>query len=105
MTGSGETATPDQLAAFNNSFDKLAYPNEWQNILTQALLGTAFAVMAPACLVFTTNINFDFLGGFLLIALLMLIVMGLINSFFKVKNGIAGKGLCGGYYFYPLSSL
>ncbi len=76
------TATPEQLADFNNSFDKLNYHNEWQNIVTQAFLGTALAVIATACVVFTTDINFDFLGGFLFIALLMLVVMGLINAFF-----------------------
>ncbi len=76
------TATPEQLAEFNNSFDKLDYHNEWQNIVTQAFLGTALAVIATACVVFTTDMNFDFLGGFLFIALLMLVVMGLINAFF-----------------------
>lgn len=76
------TATPEQLAEFNNSFDKLNYHNEWQKIVTQAFVGTAVAVIATACVVFTTDMSFDFLGGFLLIALLMLVVMGLINAFF-----------------------
>lgn len=78
----GGTATPEQLAEFNNSFDKLNYHNEWQNIVTQAFVGTAVAVIGTACVVFTTDMNFDFLGGFLFIALLMLVVMGLINAFF-----------------------
>ena len=45
-------------------------------------MGTAVAVIATACVVFTTDMSFDFLGGFLFIALLMLVVMGLINAFF-----------------------
>lgn len=60
----------------------MAYHSEWQNIVTHAFLGTALAVIGTACVVFTTGINFDFLRGFLFIALLMLIVMGLINAFF-----------------------
>lgn len=78
----GGTATPEQLAEFNNFFLKLDYHNEWQNIVTQAFVGTAVAVIATACVVFTTDMSFDFLGGFLFIALLMLVVMGLINAFF-----------------------
>ena len=78
----GGTATPEQLAEFDNFFLKLDYHNEWQNIVTQAFVGTAVAVIATACVVFTTDMSFDFLGGFLFIALLMLVVMGLINAFF-----------------------
>ena len=78
----GGTATPEQLAEFNNVFLKLDYHNEWQNIVTQAFVGTAVAVIATACVVFTTDMSFDFLDGFLFIALLMLVVMGLINAFF-----------------------
>jgi FtsH-binding integral membrane protein len=70
------------LAEFNSSFDKLNYHKEWQNIVTLAFLGTALAVIATAGVVFTTDMNFDFLGGFLFIALLILVVMGLINAFF-----------------------
>jgi FtsH-binding integral membrane protein len=76
------TATPEQLAEFNNSFDKLDYHKEWQNIVTLAFLGTALAVIVTAGVVFTTDMNFDFLGGFLFIALLILVVMGLVNAFF-----------------------
>jgi FtsH-binding integral membrane protein len=78
----GESPTSEQLAEFGRSFDKMAYHNEWQNIVTQAFLGTALAVITTACVVFTTDIDFDFLGRFLFIALLMLVVMGLINAFF-----------------------
>ncbi len=93
-------ATPEQLAEFNNSFDKLDYHNEWQNIVTQAFLGTALAVIATACVVFTTDINFDFLGGFLFIALLMLVLMGLINAFFiKAKKVSLVKAYVGAIVF------
>lgn len=78
----GANITPEQLAEFNKSFDKLAYHTEWQNTVTQAFMGTALAVITTACVVFTTDINFDFLGGFLFISLILLIVMGLINAIF-----------------------
>jgi FtsH-binding integral membrane protein len=78
----GQHATPEQLAKFEQVFDKLDYHSEWQNTIMLAFLGTALAVISTACLVFTTDINFDFLGGFLFVALLMLVVMGLINAFF-----------------------
>lgn len=96
----GGTATPEQLMEFNNAFDKLDYHTEWQNLITQAVLGTALAVIATATLVFTTNINFGFLGGFLFIALLMLVVMGLINAFFiKSKMASLVKAYVGAIIF------
>lgn len=78
----GENATPDQVKAFEDSFDKNAYHKEWQNIIFQAVMGTALAVISTASVVFLTEIDFSFLGGFLFISLIILIVMGLINVFF-----------------------
>ncbi len=78
----GERATPKQIEAFENSFDKNAYHKEWQNIIFQAVMGTAAAVISTAAIVFLTGIDFSFLGGFLFISLAILIVMGLINIFF-----------------------
>src|SRR3989338_4048337 len=48
---------------------------EWHNIVFQAIFGTAIAVIATGAIVFLTSIDFSFLGGFLFIALLILIVM------------------------------
>ena len=59
--------------------DVSAYELEWKNIVTEALVATAIAVIATASLVFLTNINFSFLGGFLFIALIILILMSLAN--------------------------
>lgn len=78
----GEKATPAQIKDFEESFDKDAYHKEWQNIIFQAVMGTAAAVMATASIVFLTGIDFSFLGGFLFISLIILIVMGLINLIF-----------------------
>lgn len=54
----------------------------WNQIVSQAVLSTAVATAATAAIVAFSPIDFSFLGGFLLIALLILIVMGLANAFF-----------------------
>lgn len=59
-----------------------ASSGNWSDILSQALGATALAVLATACMVFLTNIDFGFLGAFLFIALLILIIMGVVNIFF-----------------------
>ena len=58
------------------------YNKEWQNIVFQAMTGTTIAVLATGSLVFMSDIDFSFLGIFLFIALLILIVMSLLNMFF-----------------------
>ena len=78
----GQNATHEQIRSFESSFDKDAYHKEWQNTIVQAVLGTASAVIATASIVFLTDIDFSFLGGFLFTSLVILIVMGLINIFF-----------------------
>lgn len=78
----GENATLEQLERFESSFDKNAYHKEWQNVIFLAVLGTATAVISTAAIVFLTDIDFGFLGGFLFISLIILIIMGLINIFF-----------------------
>lgn len=76
------TITADQKKEFEQSFDVTRYQNDWHNVVFQALLATAFAVFATAGIVFLTSIDFSFLGSFLLIALFVLIIMGLLNAFF-----------------------
>lgn len=78
----GQKITDEQKKEFEQSFDASQYHQEWHNVVFQALFATALAVFSTAGIVFLTNINFSFLGGFLLIALFMLIVMGLLNIFF-----------------------
>lgn len=78
----GESLTEEKRAEFENIINSDPHANEWHNIVFQALLGTALAVLSTAGMVFLTNINFGFLGGFLFIALVILIVMSLLNGFF-----------------------
>ena len=62
------------------------YLKEWQNIVFQAMLGTTIAVIATASIVFLSSLDFSFLGIFLFIALLILILMTVLNFiFFKSR--------------------
>lgn len=107
----GESATGEQIAKFKASFSLQNYHQEWQNTLTQAILGTALAVLATSTIVFTTNIDFGFLGGFLFVALLLLVVMGLINVFFikskmiSLVRAYAGAVIFTLYLLYDFNQL
>ena len=57
------------------------YNKAWQDIVFQAMLGTTLAVFCTCTLVFLSDIDFSFLGMFLFIALLLLIIVGLLNVF------------------------
>lgn len=74
--------TDEQKKEFEQSFDVNQYQREWHNVVFQAIFATALATFSTAGIVFLTSIDFSFLGGFLLIALIMLVVMGLLNIFF-----------------------
>lgn len=78
----GQQISVEQRAEFQESFDLKNYQSEWQNTIFQAIFATALAVFCTAGIVFLTSIDFSFLGGFLFIALIMLVVMGLANVFF-----------------------
>jgi FtsH-binding integral membrane protein len=78
----GQQISVEQRAEFQESFDLKNYQSEWQNTIFQAIFATALAVFCTAGIVFLTSIDFSFLGGFLFIALIMLVVMGLVNVFF-----------------------
>jgi len=78
----GEKATEQQIQEFSAAFDRDTYHKEWQNIIFQAVMGTALAIVSTASVVFFTDIDFGFLGGFLLISLIILIMMNLINIIF-----------------------
>ena len=77
----GESLTDEQEKAFEQSFDAKSYSSEWHNVVFQALFATSCAVFATVGIVFLTSIDFSFLGSFLLIALFLLIVLGLLNLF------------------------
>lgn len=71
----------------SNSFKKDNYHQEWQNVVFQAMMGTTIAVLATASIVFTSSFDFSIFEGFLFIALIVLIVMGVLNIFiFKSKK-------------------
>lgn len=78
----GADATPEQVRDFAENFDRNNYHKEWQNIVFQAFMGTALAVISAAGVVFLTDYDFSFLQGFLFICLCLLIVMGLVNAIF-----------------------
>lgn len=71
----------------SNNFKRDNYHQEWQNVVFQAMTGTTIAVIATASIVFTSSFDFSILAGFLFIALIVLIIMGLLNVFiFKSKK-------------------
>jgi len=78
----GQAITDEQKKEFEQSFDDIQYHQEWHNVVFQALFATALAVFSTAGIVLLTSFNFSFLGGFLLISLIGLILMGLLNIFF-----------------------
>ena len=73
---------------FNNnvlSHDK--YNQEWQNVVFQAMLGTTSAVIIAGTIVAFIPTDFSFLGIFLFISLLALIVLEVLNAaVFKSKR-------------------
>ena len=78
----GQEATEQQKQDFEKNFDTNKYHKEWQNIIFQAVLGVALAVIVTSSVVYFTDIDFGFLGSILFISLILLIVMGLVNLFF-----------------------
>lgn len=77
----GQTVTEAQKKEFEEVWKTDPHANEWHNIVFQAILATAIATFGAASLVFLTNWNFSFLGGFLLMALIILLIMTLLNIF------------------------
>ncbi len=107
----GQAMTDEQRREFEHSFDVNRYEQEWQNVVFQALFATAVAIFATSGVVFLTSIDFSFLGGLLLIALLILIVMGLMNifffrsSFFSLMRAYAGAVIFTLYLLYDFDRL
>ncbi|GAB1370441.1 hypothetical protein MASR1M45_05020 [Candidatus Kapaibacterium sp.] len=78
----GQFITKELRKEFEQSFDIIKYQREWNNIVFQAIFATAISTLSAAGLVFLTNTDFSFLGGFLLISIIMLIIMGVLNILF-----------------------
>lgn len=74
--------SPEQKAEFEKSIAGNSDDHGWGKIIYQTLLATALAIFATASAVFLTNINFSFMGSFLLIALIALIIMSISNAIF-----------------------
>ncbi|MDD3302479.1 MAG: Bax inhibitor-1 family protein [Candidatus Gracilibacteria bacterium] len=78
----GETLNEQQITDFIEYSKENGGESEWNRVLSMAFLSTAIAVFATALLVFTSSIDFSFMGMFLFIALTILVIMGLLNLFF-----------------------
>ena len=95
----------------SNDFKKDNYHQEWQNVVFQAMFATTIAVLASASIVFTSSFDFGIMGGFLFIALIILILMGILDYFiFKSKKyslirAYFGVLLFTGYLLYDFNML
>lgn len=78
----GETLDLEQEQRLAEELAKNPTNDQWNNVVFQAMFATALAVFATAGIVFLTSYNFSFLGGFLFIALIILIIMGILNALF-----------------------
>ena len=81
-----------EMLALREEFDATIlaqgpYCQEWQNLLLQATLATCVAVLSTAAIVAFSSTDFGFLGPFLFIALIALVICELFNAFlFKTKR-------------------
>ena len=76
----------DEFKQLKDDFDKNIlhhdrYNQEWQNVVFQAMVGTTLAVIIAGTIVAFIPTDFSFLGIFLWIALLALIVVEFLNAF------------------------
>ena len=97
---------------FNNnvlSHDK--YNQEWQNVVFQAMAGTTLAVIIAGAIVAYIPTDFSFLGTFLFIALLALIVVEVLNAFIfkserrRIMYSYFGVVIFSLYLIYDFNSL
>jgi len=93
------------------SFKRDTYQQDWQNIVFQAMMATTLAVLFTAGLVFSSSFNFGIMGGYLFIALIILIIMGILNAlifksrFFSLIKAYAGVIVFTGYLLYDFNIL
>lgn len=103
--------TPEMKKEFNEWLKSYPDSGSWNKIVSQALFSTALAVFATAGTVFLTSFDFSFLGGFLFIALIVLIIMGLLNMFFfksstfSLVRAFFGVLIFTGYLLYDFNRL
>lgn len=85
----GHRYTQEQIEEASTAIHANEFHQSWHRIISLALFSTAVAVITTASLVFLTIFDFGFLGMFLFIALIILIIMGIANAiFFKSPLGM-----------------
>ena len=91
----------NEFKELKDDFDKNVlhhdrYNQEWQNVVFQAMTGTTLAVIIAGAIVAYFPTDFSFLGIFLWIALLALIVVEILNAFvFKSERRRILYSYCG----------
>ena len=106
-----EALTESQAADLAEYLQSHPSNEQWNKIIFQAMFSTALAVFATASLVFISDIDFSFMGIFLFIALLILIIMWLLNVFvFKSRMFSLVKAyfwvlIFTGYLIYDFNTL
>ena len=91
----------DEFKKLKDDFEKTVLPHdrynqEWQNVVFQAMTGTTLAVIIAGAIVAYVPTDFSFLGIFLWIALLALIVVEFLNAFiFKSQRRRIIYSYCG----------
>ena len=91
----------NEFKELKDDFDKNVlhhdrYNQEWQNVVFQAMVGTTLAVIIAGTIVAFIPTDFSFLGIFLWIALLALIVVEILNAFvFKSERRRLLYSYCG----------
>ena len=81
-----------EMLALREEFDTTIlaegpYCQEWQNLLLQASLATCVAVLSTAAIVAFSSTDFGFLGPFIFIAIIALVICELFNAcLFKTKR-------------------
>ena len=91
----------NEFKELKDDFDKNVlhhdrYNQEWQNVVFQAMVGTTLAVIIAGTIVAFIPTDFSFLGIFLWIALLALIVVEILNAFvFKSERRRVLYSYCG----------
>ena len=90
-----------EFKKLKDDFEKTVLPHdrynqEWQNVVFQAMTGTTLAVIIAGAIVAYVPTDFSFLGIFLWIALLALIVVEFLNAFiFKSERRRIIYSYCG----------
>ena len=95
----------------NNVLSHDKYNQEWQNVVFQAMAGTTLAVIIAGTIVAYIPTDFSFLGTFLFIALLALIVVEGLNAFVfkserrRIMYSYFGVVIFSLYLIYDFNSL